>query len=93
MERDFILQRFDSTAAGKGEEAPAEASKLTVTDWQHVERLVRAALNTKKKHKKHGMPLNLQQQQEYHSGATFWSPQKIREANARKAVKQWDKHK
>jgi hypothetical protein len=30
----------------------------------------------------------LQQRQEYYGGAVFWSPSKIREARARKAVKE-----
>lgn len=37
--------------------------------------------------KKKGKVLDLQQRKEYHGGAMFWSPVKIREANAREAVK------
>jgi hypothetical protein len=44
------------------------------------------ALQRKEKHKKKGKPLNLQQRQEYHGGAVFWSPRKIREAQARDVV-------
>ncbi|KAF1345015.1 hypothetical protein EJ07DRAFT_121660, partial [Lizonia empirigonia] len=32
-------------------------------------------------------PLDLQQRQEYHGGAVFWSPRKLREARAREATK------
>lgn len=32
--------------------------------------------------------LDLQQRQEYHGGAVFWSPRKLREARAREATKQ-----
>ncbi|KAL7780618.1 hypothetical protein CFE70_010643 [Pyrenophora teres f. teres 0-1] len=32
--------------------------------------------------------LDLQQRQEYHGGAVFWSPRKIREAHTREAVQQ-----
>jgi hypothetical protein len=59
---------------------------------QHKNNGLREALTAKEKHKKHGKPLDLQQRQEYHGGAMFWSPQKIPEANAREAVKQRDKH-
>jgi hypothetical protein len=47
---------------------------------------LREALSTKKKHKKKGKVLDLQQRQEYHGGAVFWSPGKIREARARQVV-------
>jgi hypothetical protein len=47
---------------------------------------LREALITKKKHKKKGKVLDLQQRQEFHSGAVFWSPGKIREARARRVV-------
>jgi hypothetical protein len=49
---------------------------------------LRDALYTKKKHKRQSKTLDLQQRKEYHSGAIFWSPKKIREARAREAVKQ-----
>jgi len=48
---------------------------------------LRKALSIKKKHKKKGKPLDLQQRQEYHGGAVFWSPRKVREARARQSVK------
>jgi hypothetical protein len=53
---------------------------------------LREALNTRKKHKKRGKPLGLQHCKEYHSGAVFWSPRRIREARAREAVKQQEEH-
>jgi type IV secretory pathway VirB10-like protein len=46
------------------------------------------ALYTKKKHKKKSNKLDLQQTQESHSGAVFWSPRKLREARAREKVEQ-----
>jgi hypothetical protein len=49
---------------------------------------LREALATKKKHKKKGKPLDLQQRQEYHGGAVFWSPSKVREARVRQSVKE-----
>jgi hypothetical protein len=42
----------------------------------------------KHKHGKKRKPLDLQQRQEWHGGAVFWSPRKIREARAREAIKQ-----
>jgi hypothetical protein len=38
---------------------------------------LREALTTKKKHNKMGKVLDLQQRQEYHGGAVFWSPRKM----------------
>jgi hypothetical protein len=53
---------------------------------------LRGALAVKKKHKKHGKVPDLQQREEYHGGAVFWSPRNNREANARGAVKQQEQH-
>jgi hypothetical protein len=44
---------------------------------------LREAVVIKKKHKKHGRALDLQQREEYHGGAVLWSPRKVREANIR----------
>ncbi|KAF1935331.1 hypothetical protein EJ02DRAFT_485572, partial [Clathrospora elynae] len=49
---------------------------------------LRSVLSTKTKHKKKGKTLDLQQRQDNHGGAVFWSPRKHREAKARDAVKQ-----
>jgi hypothetical protein len=49
---------------------------------------LKKALLVKKKHKKKGKPLSLQQRQEYHGGAVFWSPRKVREARVRQSVKE-----
>jgi len=48
---------------------------------------LREALAHKKKHNKKSKPLDLQQRQEYHGGAVFWSPRKVREARAREDVR------
>ncbi|KAF2825386.1 hypothetical protein CC86DRAFT_419362 [Ophiobolus disseminans] len=48
---------------------------------------LRKALKTKKKHKKTGRALDLQQHEEYHGGAVFWSPRAIREARYRESVR------
>ena len=47
----------------------------------------REAITTKKKHKKKGKALDLQQRQEYHGGAVFWSPRNMREARAREVIR------
>jgi hypothetical protein len=47
---------------------------------------LRDVLSTKKKHNKKGKVLDLQQREEYHGGAIFWSPRKKREAEARDAT-------
>jgi hypothetical protein len=53
---------------------------------------LREALTAKRRHKKRGKPLDLQQREEYHGGAVFWSPRKLREARAREAVVQHQEH-
>jgi hypothetical protein len=49
---------------------------------------LREALNDKKKRKDCGKRLDLQREDSYHGGATFWSPHKIRQAWARELEKQ-----
>lgn len=49
---------------------------------------LREALKIKKKHKKKAKILPLQQREEYHGGAVFWSPSKRREAEVRYDVMQ-----
>ncbi|KAI1667284.1 hypothetical protein L13192_07993 [Pyrenophora tritici-repentis] len=51
---------------------------------------LKEALQHKKKHRKKGKALDLQQRQEYHGGSVFWSPRKLREARAREAVRERD---
>ncbi|KAI0569068.1 hypothetical protein TUN199_11715, partial [Pyrenophora tritici-repentis] len=48
---------------------------------------LKQALAHKKKHNKKSKPLDLQQREEYHGGAVFWSPRKVREARAREQVR------
>ncbi|PZD22736.1 hypothetical protein A1F97_11327, partial [Pyrenophora tritici-repentis] len=73
-----------------------EAKKLSLTLHQvsvqnqllqHENRGLHKALQHQKKHKKKGKALDLQQRQEYHGGAIFWSPRKVREARAREKVR------
>jgi hypothetical protein len=45
------------------------------------------ALQLQARHKKHSKPLNLQQRRNWRGGTVLWSPRKIREANARLAIK------
>ncbi|UPX18776.1 uncharacterized protein EKO05_0009067 [Ascochyta rabiei] len=55
---------------------------------QHEVDGLKKTLKTQKKHKKKNKTLDLQQQEEYHSGAVFWSPLKVREARFRERIKQ-----
>ncbi|KAF7578265.1 Membrane-bound metallopeptidase [Pyrenophora tritici-repentis] len=57
---------------------------------KHENEGLKEALQHKKKHRKKGKALDLQQRQEYHGGSVFWSPRKLREARARKAVRERD---
>jgi hypothetical protein len=47
---------------------------------------LRNAVTTKKKHKKKGRVLDLQQHEEYWGGAVFWLPRAMREARVRESV-------
>jgi hypothetical protein len=54
----------------------------------HEDDKLHKALSSKKKHKKKGYNLDLQQREEYHGGATVWSPRKVRESQAQRSVNQ-----
>jgi hypothetical protein len=45
------------------------------------------AAKGQKKHKTKSKTMDLQQRKEYHGGAIFWSPRKLREARARETTK------
>jgi hypothetical protein len=47
---------------------------------------LRAALTTKRKQRVKSKRLDLQQRKDFHGGAVFWSPRKIREARTREKV-------
>ncbi|KAI0573571.1 hypothetical protein TUN199_10571 [Pyrenophora tritici-repentis] len=51
---------------------------------------LRAALSHRQKHKGKYKALDLQQREEYHGGAVFRSPRKVREAQFRERVRQED---
>lgn len=44
---------------------------------------LREALATKKKRKRKGKALDLQQRKEYYGGSVLWTPRKVREARVR----------
>jgi hypothetical protein len=49
---------------------------------------LKEVLKTQKKHKKKSKPLNFQQPNEYHGGATFYSPHRVEKARQYKQAKQ-----
>ncbi|KAI1531631.1 hypothetical protein PtrSN002B_010717, partial [Pyrenophora tritici-repentis] len=57
---------------------------------KHENEGLKEALQHKKKQRKKGKALDLQQRQEYHGSAVFWSPRKLREAQVREAVQERD---
>ncbi|KAF7571799.1 Membrane-bound metallopeptidase [Pyrenophora tritici-repentis] len=69
-----------------------EARKLRSSNelLKHKNEGLKEALQHKKKHRKKGKALDLQQRQEYHGSAVFWSPRKLREARVREAVRERD---
>jgi hypothetical protein len=54
---------------------------------KHENKGLKEALNVKKKHQKKSKTLDLQQHQEHHGGAVFWSPRAFRKAKACDQVK------
>jgi hypothetical protein len=49
---------------------------------------IKQVLSAKKKRRKKGKALDLQQRKEYHGGSVFWSPSKVREARVRQSVRE-----
>ena len=89
-----LRKLFDATVKDKTDKSTKELSAAIHSLQTHNDILntesedLRQALALKKKHKKKSKPLDLQQRKEYHGGAVFWSPSKLREAQARERVKQ-----
>ncbi len=85
---------FDAAVKDEADESTKELSASTHSLQTHNDLLnsenkgLRQALALKRKHKKNSKPLDLQQRKEYHGGAVFWSPSKLREARFRERVKQ-----
>jgi hypothetical protein len=59
---------------------------------QHEIDGLKKTLKTQKKHKKKNKALDLQQRQEYHGGAVFWSPSKINEARFRERIRKQEEN-
>ncbi|KAF1935914.1 hypothetical protein EJ02DRAFT_301542, partial [Clathrospora elynae] len=73
----------------------AKVIKATLTSLYASKQLLeqeneglRQALNTKNNQGKRRQPLDLQQRKEYHGGAVFYSPRKIREARLWQIIKE-----
>ena len=49
---------------------------------------LKEAIGVKKKRKKHGKVLEPEQGEDYHGGAVFWSPKKVREARERRETRE-----
>jgi hypothetical protein len=88
--RHLFDAAVEDTAAESSRRLGASLHSLQVQNklLHHENKGLRTALSTQKKHKKKSKPLDLQQRKEYHSGAVFWSPRKVREARVRESVKQ-----
>ncbi|KAF1965175.1 hypothetical protein BU23DRAFT_386812, partial [Bimuria novae-zelandiae CBS 107.79] len=66
----LVLKAFKATSI-----APIKANNSGLRD----------TLTTKKQRKNASKPLNLQREEEYYGGATFWSPSKFERAREREA--------
>jgi hypothetical protein len=84
---------FDSAVADKAKvearrlEASLHSLQVQNELLHHENDGLTCALKAKKKHKTKSNTMDLQQRKEYHGGAVFWSPRKLREARAREATK------
>jgi hypothetical protein len=76
------------TAAVKSKQLSESLHSLQVQNelLHHENDGLRAALTTKRKQRVKSKRLDLQQRKEFHGGAVFWSPRKIREARTREKV-------
>ncbi|KAF1959163.1 hypothetical protein CC80DRAFT_514467 [Byssothecium circinans] len=83
-----ILQRFIKSTPELQDLRESSTSVLSGKDWLKIETLVRKAVRDEGSKEKKSKPLDLQQRKEYHGGAVFWSPRKLREARARKKAEQ-----
>ncbi|KAF7570014.1 hypothetical protein PtrM4_100160 [Pyrenophora tritici-repentis] len=87
-----LRKLFNATVKDQTDEARKELSASIHSLQAHNDILntenegLRQALTLKKKHKKKSKPLDLQQRKEYHGGAVFWSPSKLREARVHEQV-------
>jgi hypothetical protein len=79
----------DDTASDRARQLSEKLHHYQVdNELLHMENQgLRNAVTTKKKHKKKGRVLDLQQHEEYWGGAVFWSPRAIREARVRESVR------
>jgi hypothetical protein len=86
--------------AAVGDKSKVEAQRLEASFWSlqvqnellhHENEYLDRSLNTKTNAKKKSKTLDLQQRKEYHGGAVFWSPRKLREARYRESVREEQK--
>jgi hypothetical protein len=93
MER-LIRSAVKDTAAEESKKLAELVHHMQVQNklLKHDNKGLRDALRVKEKHKKKSKVLNLQQREEYHSSAVFYSPRKIREARFQESVKQQLEH-
>ncbi|KAH5621133.1 hypothetical protein HBI60_254160 [Parastagonospora nodorum] len=91
--RAFVMATVKGGMKQEGNTLTQTLYRLQVeNELLHMENKdLRSSLNTKKKLQGKHHVLSFQQRQEYHGGAIFWSPRKVREARAREKVKEQDK--
>jgi hypothetical protein len=58
----------------------------------HQNKGLRTTIATKKWHQRKGKPLDLQQREDFESAGVFWSPSRVREAEARNIAKKRPKN-
>ncbi|KAI1507588.1 transposase tan1 [Pyrenophora tritici-repentis] len=88
-EASRLGQHVDNKARLEARRLEASLHSLQVqNELLHYENdgLLQAAKG-QKKHKTKSKTMDLQRRKEYHGGAVFWSPRKLREARAREATK------
>jgi hypothetical protein len=83
------LRKIFDTAVADNAKVEAQQLKASLHSLQTQNKLLHhknngltCAIKAKKKHKTKSKTMDLQQRKEYHGGAVFWSPRKLRKARA-----------
>ena len=86
--RKVVQDVTDSSVRQLSQTVHTMAVRTTLV--QHENEQLKSALVNEKKRRHRGKPLLLEASPEYHGGAVFWSPSKVKEARERQAKKDAD---
>jgi hypothetical protein len=84
--RQVLKDRGDNRAQKLSQAFHQISTQKTLLE--HEVKPLRKALINEKMRRKRGKPLLLEEPEEYHGGAVFWSPRKVKEARDRRQLKE-----